>query len=72
MAPTTSNGGTQLSSIALSNALMNKLKPAKIYKGAVEPLPPPTPGSYTRSNAGPRHITGISFDDRGDQILTAA
>lgn len=23
-------------------------------------------------NAGPRHITAITFDDRGDQVLTAS
>src|SRR5882762_11817535 len=53
--------------------IQGKFKPAKIFKGAVEPLPPSTPGSYSRAqNTGPRHITGISFDDRGDQIVTAA
>ncbi|KAG6332493.1 hypothetical protein ID866_6595 [Astraeus odoratus] len=58
--------------IPLTNSLMTKLKPAKIFKNAVEPTPPPTPGSSTRSNPGPRHITSISFDDRGDQVLTAS
>ena len=53
--------------------LQGKVKPAKIFKGAIEPQPPPTPGSYSRNpNMGPRHITGLSFDDRGDQVVTAA
>lgn len=51
----------------------SKMKTAKIFKGAVEPPPPPTPGSYVQRspNSGPRHITGISFDDRGEQVVTA-
>ena len=54
-----------------------KLKPAKVFKAAVEqpqPQTPPSPGTpASRSpNVGPRHITGISFDDRGDQVVTAA
>ncbi|KAH7884651.1 WD40-repeat-containing domain protein [Phlebopus sp. FC_14] len=65
-----SNAGP--STIPLSNALMTKLKPAKIFKTAVEPTPPATPGSSSRSNFGPRHITSITFDDRGDQVLTAS
>ncbi|KIK96588.1 hypothetical protein PAXRUDRAFT_138130 [Paxillus rubicundulus Ve08.2h10] len=52
--------------------LQTKLKPAKIFKGAVEATPPSTPGGSSRLNAGPRHITAITFDDRGDQVLTAA
>jgi COMPASS component SWD2 len=53
--------------------MQGKFKPAKIFKTAVEP-PSPTPGSYSQrsANTGPRHITGISFDDRGDQVITAA
>lgn len=52
--------------------LQAKFKPAKIFKGAVEPTPPSTPGGSSRVNAGPRHITAITFDDRGDQVLTAS
>jgi COMPASS component SWD2 len=53
--------------------LQGKFKPAKIFKGAVESQPP-APAGYSRAsqNAGPKSITGISFDDRGDQIVTAA
>ncbi|GLB40503.1 putative WD40 repeat-like protein [Lyophyllum shimeji] len=59
--------------LALTNALMTKLKPAKIFKNAVEPASTPPAGNYPQrsANAGPRHITGISFDDRGDQVITA-
>ncbi|KAG2058496.1 WD40 repeat-like protein [Suillus hirtellus] len=71
--PTTSNGNAAApppATIPLSNTLMTKLKPAKIFKGAVESTPPSTPGA--RPHQGPRHITAITFDDRGDQVLTAA
>lgn len=55
---------------ALTDLFQTKLKPAKIFKGAVESTPPSTPGA--RPHQGPRHITAITFDDRGDQVLTAA
>ncbi|KAF8223122.1 WD40 repeat-like protein [Tricholoma matsutake] len=75
MAPqaSNSNGNAPPATIPLTNSLMGKLKPAKIFKTAVEPQPPPTPGNYSQrsTNSGPRHITGISFDDRGDQVITA-
>ncbi|OBZ72727.1 WD repeat-containing protein 82 [Grifola frondosa] len=60
--------------LVLTSALMSKLKPAKIFKNAVESQTPPSPGSHgpRPANSGPRHITGISFDDRGDQVVTAA
>ncbi|TFY55467.1 hypothetical protein EVJ58_g8234 [Rhodofomes roseus] len=61
--------------LVLTPQLMTRLKPAKIFKAAVEqPQAPPSPGtSASRSpNAGPKHITGVSFDDRGDQVVTAA
>ncbi|KAI0058772.1 WD40 repeat-like protein [Artomyces pyxidatus] len=67
------NGGATTSTFALTPVLMGKLKPAKIFKAAVEPPPPPTAGSRS---PGPqpsiRYITGLSFDDRGDQLITAA
>ncbi|KAF9466540.1 WD40-repeat-containing domain protein [Collybia nuda] len=71
--PGSSNGNAQSNTIPLANSLMGKLKPARIMKGAVEPPTPPTPGSYSQraTNSAPRHITGISFDDRGDQVITA-
>ncbi|KAK0444655.1 WD40-repeat-containing domain protein [Desarmillaria tabescens] len=59
--------------LSLRNNLMTKLKPARIYKGAVDSLPQPSPSFPPRpGNQGPRHITGICFDDRGDQEITAA
>ncbi|THH18116.1 hypothetical protein EW146_g2810 [Bondarzewia mesenterica] len=62
----------QAATLTLTPALMNKLKPAKIFKNAVDPPAPPTPGGRSPPNQGIRHITGISFDDRGDQLITAA
>jgi WD40 repeat protein len=51
-----------------------RFKPAKIFTNAVEAMPPPSPSTYPGRPAQleQRHITGISFDDRGDQVLTAA
>ncbi|KAI0077888.1 WD40 repeat-like protein [Panus rudis PR-1116 ss-1] len=77
MAPTANaNAGdaSAPSTLALTPALMSKLKPAKIFQSAVEPTPPPTPGTNAsrKQDIGPKHITGISFDDRGDQVITAA
>ena len=50
-----------------------KLKPAKIYKAAVDSQPSGPSGNTQRpsSSNGLRSITGISFDDRGDQVITA-
>ena len=50
------------------------MKPARVFKTAVEPSPQPSPGAQSgRSlNNAPRHITGISFDDHGDTLITAA
>lgn len=50
----------------------NKFKPARIFKGSVEPAPAPSPSAYRSQAQGPRHITGITFDDRGDYLVTAA
>ena len=52
-----------------------RLKPAKIFKGSVEPGPLPSSSSFAPPRGpiqGPRHITGVSFDDRGEFVLTAA
>ncbi|EIN03699.1 WD40 repeat-like protein, partial [Punctularia strigosozonata HHB-11173 SS5] len=70
MAPTPTPAAST-SSLTLTNALMSKFKPAKIFKDAVEPLPPKSP-SGRATPPGPRHITGMSFDDRGTQLITAA
>ncbi|CAK5268822.1 unnamed protein product [Mycena citricolor] len=60
-------------SIQLTSISMTKLKPAKIIKNAVEPTPQPGPSGTPRPQySGPRHITGISYDDRGDQVITAS
>ena len=55
-----------------SASAQSKLKPAKLFKTAVDPAASPTPGGRSPPNQGIRHITGISFDDRGDQLITAA
>ncbi|KAJ6570164.1 WD40-repeat-containing domain protein [Mycena vulgaris] len=75
--PTTSNNVSAPpptpTTIPLVNATMAKFKPARIIKGAVESVPPPATSSQPRpQHSGPRHITGISFDDRGDQLITAS
>jgi WD40 repeat protein len=58
---------------AYRGSLQSKFKPAKIYKDAIEAAPPKSPGAGpSRGFSGPRHITGLSFDDRGDQVVTAA
>ncbi|KAF9046861.1 WD40 repeat-like protein [Hymenopellis radicata] len=73
MAPTASTSNAPQATLTLSNNLMAKLKPARIYKGAVDAVPAPAAGFQPRQQQqGPRHITGISFDDRGDQVITAA
>ncbi|KAG5645539.1 hypothetical protein DXG03_005814 [Asterophora parasitica] len=73
MAPPPNNANHGPPTITLTNTLMTRLKPAKIYKNAVDPAPPPTQGSYPQrpQNSGPRYITGISFDDKGENIITA-
>ncbi|KAI0833258.1 WD40-repeat-containing domain protein [Trametes gibbosa] len=72
--PATAPSNESSLSLSLTPALMSKLKPARIFKNAVEQQAPPSPGSASPrpSQHGPRQITGISFDDRGDQVITAA
>ncbi|KAI0711926.1 WD40 repeat-like protein [Cerioporus squamosus] len=73
--PTTmSNTDSSAVVIPLTTSIMSKLKAAKVFKNAVEPAAPSSPGQGSRSptqQQGPRHITGMSFDDRGDQCITA-
>ncbi|KAF9453458.1 hypothetical protein P691DRAFT_43579 [Macrolepiota fuliginosa MF-IS2] len=68
--PTSSNGQPMQTTVALSNSMMSKYKPAKIFKNIVDPPAAGTPAQ--RTNNGPRHITGITFDDRGDTLVTSA
>ncbi|KAJ7056556.1 WD40-repeat-containing domain protein [Mycena amicta] len=64
---------TPAQTLQLNVATISKFKPAKIMKAAVEPLPPSgTPNQPRPQHPGPRHITGIAFDDRGDQVITAS
>ena len=62
-----------LCNVANKKTHQGRLKPARIFKNAVEPTPPPSPSANTSrvQNGSPRQITGISFDDRGDQLITA-
>ncbi|EIW84216.1 WD40 repeat-like protein, partial [Coniophora puteana RWD-64-598 SS2] len=70
--PTAPNASSSAATISLNDAIITKLKPAKIFKGAVEPTPQPPSGGSPRGHTGPRHITALSFDDRGDQVVTAS
>ncbi|KAH8118127.1 WD40 repeat-like protein [Phellopilus nigrolimitatus] len=74
-AGTSSGANAQTTStLNLNNTFMGKFKPAKIFKTAVEPVSPASPGgmSHRAMHQGPRHITGLTFDDRGDFVVTAA
>ncbi|THV02875.1 WD40 repeat-like protein [Dendrothele bispora CBS 962.96] len=74
MAPQPTPSGAPPASLVLTPPLITKLKPSRIFKNAVDSAPSPTPGAAGQHvpSAGPRHITGMSFDDRGDQLITAA
>lgn len=49
----------------------NKLKPARIFKGSVDPPTSSSPTPHRSTSQAPRMITSISFDDRGDYLMTA-
>ncbi|KAG9124521.1 member of Set1p complex, histone methyl transferase [Ceratobasidium sp. 392] len=67
--PSGSSGATPAPQMALDENVMQRLKPARIFKGAVE-----TEATSTASNRNsmPHHITGLTFDDQGDFLLTAS
>ncbi|KAF4613644.1 hypothetical protein D9613_007874 [Agrocybe pediades] len=71
--PSTSHASSTHTTLNLSGMVMAKLKPAKIFKNAVDAPPAPATGSQSQKTSNPpsRSITGITFDDRGDQLLTA-
>ncbi|KAG8918718.1 member of Set1p complex, histone methyl transferase, partial [Tulasnella sp. 408] len=54
----------------LTPALLGRYKPAKIFKGSVDP--PNAPSGSPGRPQPPRHITGMAFDDFGDTLVTAA
>ncbi|KAG8907163.1 member of Set1p complex, histone methyl transferase [Tulasnella sp. 403] len=57
----------------LTVASMARYKPAKIFKNSVDPpATPSSPGAHSPRAQLPRHITGISFDDFGETVVTAA
>ncbi|TDL25610.1 WD40 repeat-like protein [Rickenella mellea] len=67
------SSNTQQNTLSLNSQLMSRFKTARIMKGAVEPTSAASGSSSPRSSHGmPKHITGISFDDRGDTVITAA
>ncbi|PPR02598.1 hypothetical protein CVT24_002169 [Panaeolus cyanescens] len=70
MAPQpTTNGGATLN---LQPNVISKFKPAKIFKAAVDQPPPPAAGSTAQKQPpNPKSITGLTFDDRGDTLVTA-
>lgn len=57
--------------VQLTAEKMMKFKPAKIFKQAVDPAPPPVL-PIGRAAPPPRHITAVSFDDKGETLVTAA
>ncbi|KAG9104971.1 member of Set1p complex, histone methyl transferase [Ceratobasidium sp. 370] len=67
--PSSAAGTTPAPQIPLDENIMQRLKPARIFKGAVE-----TEATSTASNRNsmPHHITGLTFDDQGDFLLTAS
>ncbi|KAF5342163.1 hypothetical protein D9611_001622 [Ephemerocybe angulata] len=55
---------------SLNDTIIQKFKPAKVFKAAVDAGPPPTP-TQRPSNQGPKQISGICFDDKGECVITA-
>ncbi|CAE6522067.1 unnamed protein product [Rhizoctonia solani] len=66
--PTSSQALGPPSQIVLDENLMQRLKPARIFKSAVDNDAPGPPGRHNL----PNHITGLTFDDLGDFLLTAS
>ncbi|GJE85519.1 WD40 repeat-like protein [Phanerochaete sordida] len=71
--PSNTHNGQAAATLGLSPQIMTRLKPAKIFKSAIESPPPPSPSSF---NGRPpqteqKHLTGLSFDDSGSQVITA-
>ena len=46
----------------------SRFKPAKVFKNAVDV---PTPDPNNRKSTSSIQITGLSFDDRGETLVTA-
>ncbi|EAU85542.2 hypothetical protein CC1G_06443 [Coprinopsis cinerea okayama7 len=73
MAPPPNQAGPSAGSsqtLTLSDGLMARFKPAKIFKNAVEPGPPTGPHGRP-SHLAAKQITGICFDDKGEVLITA-
>ncbi|KAF9048585.1 WD40-repeat-containing domain protein [Panaeolus papilionaceus] len=72
--PTTNNpsGNASQATLNLQPHVISKFKPAKIFKTAVDQPPPPAAGSAPQKQPpNPKSITGLTFDDRGDTLVTA-
>ncbi|KAJ1307556.1 hypothetical protein OPQ81_001653 [Rhizoctonia solani] len=66
--PSSGQAPSAPSQIILGEAIMKRLKPARIFKSAVENDTSSQPGRHNL----PNHITGLTFDDLGDFLLTAS
>lgn len=66
--PPPANVASATPSLTLNATVMSRFKPAKVFKNAVD-VPPPDPNN--RKPASPVQITGLSFDDRGETLVTA-
>ncbi|KDQ15883.1 hypothetical protein BOTBODRAFT_157653 [Botryobasidium botryosum FD-172 SS1] len=79
MASTASGSKPAQPAAPLNLAMISRFKPAKIYQQSTEPVlaeskPPNAPPGARPPPASPRHanhITGITFDDHGDTLVTA-
>ncbi|TFK27158.1 WD40 repeat-like protein [Coprinopsis marcescibilis] len=73
MPPQPGSSSSGSSSITLGDDVVRRFKPAKIFQKAVEVGPAPAPtGPQRPSHQGPKQITGICFDDKGEFLITAA
>ncbi|KAG8733968.1 member of Set1p complex, histone methyl transferase [Ceratobasidium sp. 423] len=66
--PTSGQASGAPSQIILDENIMQRLKPARIFKSAVDSDTSGPPGRHNL----PNHITGLTFDDLGDFLLTAS
>jgi COMPASS component SWD2 len=60
--------------LRLTTCRQGRFKPSKVFTNAVD-VPAPPSDSQTRklpTNTGSVQITGLSFDDRGETLITAA
>ncbi|KIY64566.1 WD40 repeat-like protein [Cylindrobasidium torrendii FP15055 ss-10] len=58
--------------VALSHSIMTKLKPARVFSNIIDLPPEGSAHGQKQPALPPRQITGLSFDDRGDQLVSSA